>query len=71
MQNQFVITIDSRVTPDFAINFLRSVNFIKSIKPQKQKGEVKDKVNEVMFMAESSLAKEWLSPEEDEAWKDL
>jgi hypothetical protein len=71
MQNQFVITIDSRVPPDFALKFLRSVTFIKSIKPSNQKGEVKDKVNEVMFMSESSLAKDWLSPEEDEAWKDL
>jgi len=31
MQNQFVITIDSKVTPDFALSFLENVNFIKSI----------------------------------------
>ena len=39
MQNKFVITIDNRVTTDFALNFLRNINFIKSIKPQDQKGE--------------------------------
>jgi hypothetical protein len=26
---------------------------------------------EVTIMSESSLAKDWLSPEEDEAWQDL
>ncbi|CAN1209906.1 hypothetical protein TUMEXPCC7403_06750 [Tumidithrix helvetica PCC 7403] len=26
---------------------------------------------EISIMSESSLAKDWLSPEEDEAWQDL
>lgn len=35
MQNQFVITIDSKVSPDYALSFLKNINFIKSVKPQK------------------------------------
>ena len=27
--------------------------------------------NETLFLSETSLAKDWLLPEEDEAWKDL
>ena len=27
--------------------------------------------NSALFLSESSLKKDWLSPEEDEAWKDL
>ncbi len=27
--------------------------------------------NEPLFLSEKSLAKDWLLPEEDEAWKDL
>jgi len=65
MQNQFVITIDSRVTPDFALNFLKNVTFIKSIKPRK--GKVEEEIEEVTLLAEKSLAEEWLS-EEDNRW---
>jgi hypothetical protein len=67
MQNQFVITIDSKVNPDFALNFLKSVNFIKAIKPRKEKGKTKEDIEEVTLMAEKSLAEEWLS-EEDNRW---
>jgi hypothetical protein len=56
MQNQFVITIDSKVNPDFALNFLKSVNFIKAIKPRKEKGKTKEDIEEVTLMAEKSLA---------------
>lgn len=27
--------------------------------------------DEILFLSEKSLAKDWLLPEEDEAWKDL
>ncbi len=27
--------------------------------------------NSALYLSESSLKKDWLSPEEDEAWKDL
>ncbi len=67
MQNQFVITIDSKVTPDFALSFLKNVNFIKTIEPQKEKGKTKADIDEVTLLAEKSLAEEWLS-EEDNRW---
>lgn len=67
MQNQFVITIDSKVTPDFALKFLRNVNFIKSIKRQKDNGKVETDIDEVILMSEQTLAEDWLS-EEDNRW---
>jgi len=30
-----------------------------------------DKFSETILVSENSLAKDWLLPEEDEAWKDL
>ena len=47
--------------------------------PQNEMQEVYDFVlrlkqkekNSALFLSESSLKKDWLSPEEDEAWKDL
>ncbi len=67
MQNQFVITIDSKVTRDFAINFLINVSFIKSIKWKREKGLGKVDIEVVTLMAERSLSEEWLS-EEDNRW---
>jgi len=64
MKNQFVITIDSKVSSDFAINFLKNVNFIKSIKPKKEKE--KPVIDEVTLMSEKSLAEDWLSNEDDQ-----
>ena len=40
----------------------------------KKKGVISDKVpnlSNIALLSEKSLAKEWLSPEEEEAWKDL
>ena len=67
MQNQFIITIDSKVSRDFALDFLKNVNFIKAIKPRKEKGKAKEDVEEVTLMSEKSLAEDWLS-EEDNRW---
>ena len=40
-----------------------------------EKGIIKEKdledLSETALLSERSLAKEWLSPEEDEAWRDL
>ena len=63
MQNQFVITIDNKVTPDYALNFLKKVSFIKAIKPKKEK--TKSGIDEVTLMSEKSLAEDWLSDEDD------
>jgi len=40
------------------------VDFIEFLKSKVEK-------NETLFLSEKSLAKDWLLPEEDEAWKDL
>lgn len=40
----------------------------------KRKGVISEEslsIPETALLSEESLAKEWLSPEEDEAWKDL
>jgi len=56
-------------------------NFLKALQslPQGEVQEVYDFVqylkhkekNTTLLASESSLKKDWLSPEEDEAWKDL
>ena len=40
------------------------IDFIEFLKSKIEK-------NETLFLSEKSLAKDWLLPEEDEAWKDL
>lgn len=35
------------------------------------KSEVSREKLEIMLLAESSFSKDWLKPEEDEAWRDL
>jgi len=67
MQHQFVITIDDHVSQDFALNFLRNVNFIKSIRPKKQKEDRISEIEEVTLMSEQALSEDWLS-EEDNRW---
>jgi len=42
------------------------LDFVKYIKRKYSKGNM-----EVTLLSESSLRKDWLSPEEDEAWQDL
>ncbi|OYQ63599.1 DUF2281 domain-containing protein [Pseudanabaena sp. SR411] len=42
------------------------LEFLLSLKSQYQQEKL-----EITIMSESSLAKDWLSPEEDEAWQDL
>jgi hypothetical protein len=43
------------------------LNFISLLERKKDLGEKL----EVAILSESSLEKDWLSPEEEEAWKDL
>ena len=42
------------------------LEFLLSLKSQYQQEKL-----EITIMSESSLATDWLSPEEDEAWQDL
>ncbi len=44
------------------------LNFLKFLE-LKQTQSIQDKTS--MLLSEDSLAKEWLTPEEEEAWKDL
>jgi hypothetical protein len=44
----------------------RVLEFLISLKSQYQQEKL-----EITIMSESSLAKDWLSPEEDKAWQDL
>lgn len=37
----------------------------------KSKKEIESKVEDITLASEESLGKDWLKPEEDEAWKDL
>jgi hypothetical protein len=55
---------DAEDVPDVLLDFLR---FLKS-RYQKETGT---EHIEPMLLSESALAKDWLRPEEDEAWKGL
>jgi hypothetical protein len=54
-----------RIINDLPASYLQEViDFVEYLKLKSEKGET-------MFLSEESLAKEWLAPEEEEAWKDL
>jgi len=67
MQNQFLITIDERTPKKFALEFLKNVNFIKSVKPQK---DAMTEIDEITLISQKTLSEEWLS-EEDNRWDKL
>ena len=67
MQNQFIITIDERTPKNFALEFLKNVNFIKSVKPQK---DAMTEIDEITLISQKTLGEEWLS-EEDNRWDKL
>lgn len=67
MQQQFLITIDNSVTPDFALNFFKNVNFIKTVSAGNEKWGKIEEIDEVTQVAEKSLVEEWLS-DEDNRW---
>jgi hypothetical protein len=70
MEHQFVITIDDQVFKEFAINFLKKVSFIKSIKFRNEKSEKVLNVDEVTLISQEALAEDWLS-EDDNRWDNL
>lgn len=49
---------------DETLDFLR---FLKN----RYNSEARTECMETMLLSESALAKDWLCPEEDEAWRDL
>ncbi len=50
------------VSEDLLTEVIHYVRFLKS---------QRDQIRGVAILGETSLAKDWLRPEEDEAWKDL
>ena len=71
MKRQLIITIDENVPETQVMFFLKNVNFIKSVYPQKESKCDLSNLKETVLLSEELLAKDWLLPEEDEAWKDL
>lgn len=67
MQKQFVITIDDKVSVDFVLDFLKNINFIKSIRPHKKNGTKDSQTDEITLLSEKTLMEDWLS-EEDTRW---
>lgn len=53
----------------FFMELIKSLGFVKSVKKEQTKGKA-DKVV-THLSSEKVLAKDWLTPEEDEAWKNL
>ncbi len=51
-------------TPEYLLTEI--LDFVQFVKNK----HLQEKI-EISIMSESSLAKDWLKPEEDEAWKDL
>ena len=51
------------------LNFLRVWDIEVELKSDS--GIPKNKIDEMTLMSEQSLAKDWLTPEEDKAWHDL
>ncbi|RUT05914.1 hypothetical protein DSM106972_031200 [Dulcicalothrix desertica PCC 7102] len=51
-------------TPEYLLTEI--LDFVQFVKNK----HLQEKI-EITIMSESSLAKDWLKPEEDEAWKDL
>ncbi len=71
MKRQLVITIDENVPETQVMFFLKNVSFIKSVYPKKRPKYDLPNTKETALLAEELLAKDWLLPEEDEAWNDL
>ncbi|MFH1004680.1 MAG: hypothetical protein V1781_04175 [Bacteroidota bacterium] len=64
---QIIITLDDKVTPIYAFDFFKRINFIRDIVFKKVK---KQNIDDVTLFAEKSLADEWLS-DEDNRWDKL
>lgn len=64
MQSRERLIQEIEQTPDFLLDEV--LDFVQFLKAK----HVQDKL-EISLMSESALAKDWLKPEEDEAWQDL
>lgn len=69
-------TIEAVIKEDGSVHLLENIKLDKERKAlvtilDSDISYKNDRVYEIMLMSESSLSKDWLRPEEDEAWKDL
>jgi len=65
--NQVIITLDDKVSPKYASDYLKRINFIRDIVFKKTRKRKEQVVDDVTLLAEKSLADEWLS-DEDNRW---
>ena len=64
------VTIDiSESRFPFFMELLKSLNFVKAV--DKEDISMLTDVPLTHYASEKSLSKDWLTPEEDKAWKDL
>lgn len=59
-----IILLEIEQTPEFLLSEV--LDFLQFLKTK----HLQEKL-EISRLSESSLAKDWLTPEEDKAWKDL
>jgi len=64
MSNKKVLIKEIEEIPDEKIQEI--IDFVRFLKSQRREEEL-----EITLMSESSLTKDWMKPEEDEAWKNL
>jgi hypothetical protein len=64
MHSKDLIIQEIEQIPDFLLDEV--LDFLQFLKTK----HLQEKI-EVSVLSESSLAKDWLTPEEDEAWRDL
>lgn len=67
MDAKKIIAKEIEAMPDLSLN--QVIDFIRFLKTKKSPKKASKK--EVHLLSESVLAKDWLRPEEDEAWKNL
>jgi hypothetical protein len=70
MRNQFIITIDEKVSTEYVLSFLKNITFIKSIQTQKKDTYQINELDEATLLAQNSLAEDWLT-EEDNRWDEI
>ena len=69
MTDQAVLLQEIKTLPSSCIGEV--IDFVAWIKHRKLRQELPSQIPETMLLSEASLAKEWNTPEEDEAWASL
>jgi len=69
MTNHAVLMKEIETLPPFCLGEV--IDFVAWIKQRKLTTAVLPNISETMLMSQASLAKDWNSKEEDEAWENL